>query len=112
MSGTIDEILSEIREAELRADAIQQDAYQQAKEIVLQAELEAEKQKKDTLKSCKEDQRKAIATAEEKAKERRSRILKKGEQQAEDMEEEYSARIEEVADKVVDILIEKYCKQA
>lgn len=107
----IDEVLNEIRQAEARADEIQKEAYQQGKDIVLNAEIEAERQRKMTLSECKADQKSAVAQAEAKAKEEREVILKKGAKAAEKLIEDNNSLIEECANKVLAMLIDKYCQQ-
>lgn len=106
----IDEVLNEIREAEAKADQIQKDAYQQSKDIMVQAELEASKLKKQTVLDCKQHQKEAQAEAEEKANKERETILKKGQQKADKLVEDKNAAIETAADKIVDELLTKYKK--
>lgn len=104
----IDEVLNEIRNAESRADEMQKEAYKQGKEIVLSAELEAERQKKLTFAECKADQRAALAAAEARARDNREVILKRGRESAETLIENNNSAIEECADKIVAMLLEKY----
>ncbi len=105
----IDEVLKDIREAEAKAEQIAQDAYAEGKQIVLQAELDAQKQKKATLLECKDDQRNALAAAEKRANIKREEILKKGQKVADKLIEDKNSDIEEQADKLVEVLIAKYC---
>lgn len=105
----IDEVLKDIREAELKAEEMQKDAYQKGKDIVLQAEIDAENQKKETLKECKQDQKKAVAVAEKNAQDRRNAILKKGQKAAEELIENHNSTVEEISDRIVEMLVNKYC---
>lgn len=108
----IDDVLKDIREAEAEAEQIQQDAYAEGKQIILQAELDAQKQKKATLSECKDDQRAALASAEKRANVKREEILKKGQKAAQKLIEDKNSDIEEQADKLVEVLIAKYvCEQ-
>ncbi|MCQ2408999.1 MAG: hypothetical protein MJ068_00485 [Clostridia bacterium] len=104
----IDEIISEIRAAEEKADQMQKDAYQEGKDIVLQAELEAESIKKNTVLECKEAQKAAAAAAEAKAASKRNDILKKGEQAAKQLIDDKSSAVEQQADSIVQLILDKY----
>ena len=106
----IEEVINDIREAEARADDIVRESYQQGKDIVLSAEAEADRQKKDTLESCKQDRRLALQRADEEAAKKREVILKKGEKAAGDLIAAKKDQIEEQADRLVEILLEKYIK--
>lgn len=104
----IDDVLIEIKSAEEKAEAMQKEAYQQGKDIVLAAEIEAEKQKKMTVAECKADQKSAVEQAEAKATKNREDILKKGRLSADKLVEEKQDSIEIAADKILDMLLAKY----
>lgn len=104
----VDEVIKEIRLAEEKADQMQKDAYQQGKDIVLQSEIDAEKMKKDTILECKQMQRDAIDAANAKALNERAQIMKKGDAAADKLIDDNNAAIEETADNIVKLLIEKY----
>lgn len=105
----IDDVLKDIREAEAKAEQMQQDAYADGKQIILQAELDAQKQKKATLRECKDDQKNAIAAAQQRADVKRGEILKKGQIGADKLIEDKNSDIEEQANKLVEVLLAKYC---
>lgn len=107
----IDDVLKDIREAESKADEMQQEAFDKGKQIVLQAERDAQKQKKATLSECKDDQRKALAAAESRAEDKRNEILEKGQKAAEQLIEDKNSEISEQADRLVEILLAKYCDE-
>jgi len=106
----IDEIIKEIKDMEAKADDMQKEAYQKAKEIVLKAELDAEELKKKTIKECKASQKQAVAKAETDAQEKRDVILKKGKNEALILQEEKSKLANKKVDDIVKALLDKYCK--
>lgn len=107
----IDDVLKDIREAEAQAEDMQQEAYQEAKRIVLEAEIEAQKQKRLTFAECKDTQKGEIALAEQKALEKREEILKKGAKDAEKLAQSKQKDIDEQADKLVEVLLASYLKK-
>ena len=106
----IDEVLDEIRNAEAKADQKQKDAYQQGKDIVLQAEFDAAKLKKQTVLDCKQSQKDAALEAEKKANMAREAILKNGKQNSEKLVDDKNSAIEDAANKIVEELLAKYKK--
>ena len=104
----VEEVLTEIRKAEEKVDAMLKDANAQGKQIVLQAEADAEKQKKLTVSGCKDDQRKAVQKAEKQAADKRESILKKGQDEANRLIDDKHAEIEAQSDKIVEMLLAKY----
>ena len=104
----VEEVLTEIRKAEEKVDAMLKDANAQGKQIVLQAEADAEKQKKLTVSGCKDDQRKAVQKAEKQAADKRESILKKGQDEADRLIDDKHAEIEAQSDKIVEMLLAKY----
>ncbi len=106
----IEEVLKEIKSAEETASEMQSKAFQEGKQIVLDAELKAEKERKETVLQCKADFRRAIAEAEETANARRTKIIENGEISAKEYVESKSAKIDEKADELVGVLLDKYIK--
>lgn len=104
----IDEIINEIKAAEEKADQMQKDAYQEGKDIVLQSELDSEKMKKEVILECKEAQKAAVQAAETKAAAKRNDILKKGEQAAKQLIDDKNSAVEQQADSIVGLLLQKY----
>lgn len=104
----IDSVLKDVRDAEEKAEIMQKQAYQHGKEIVLKAEAEAEAQKKSAVKECKEERAHILQEARKRAEERTQAILADGEKRAEEMAGEKNSAVEDCADRVVDILIQKY----
>ncbi|MBQ3755294.1 MAG: hypothetical protein II867_03955 [Clostridia bacterium] len=104
----VEEVLTEIRKAEEKVDAMLKDANAEGKQIVLQAEADAEKQKKLTFSGCKDDQRKAVQKAEKQAADKREVILKKGQEEADRLIDDKHADIEAQSDKIVAMLLAKY----
>jgi len=104
----VDEIIKEIKLAEDKADEIQKNAYQQGKDIVLNAENEVDKLKKATIFECKQNQKKALADAEGQAAIKREQILKKGAEDADKLIDDKNAAVEEKADEIVKLLLDKY----
>ena len=100
MENMIEDVLKDIREAEKLADDLEKQAYQDGKNAVLSAEAEAQRQLALTKESVKD--------ANDLAAERRKVILKKGEEAASELAEQKNSVIEETADKLVEILLEKY----
>ncbi len=108
MENMIEDVLKDIREAEKLADDLEKQAYQDGKNAVLSAEAEAQRQLALTKESVKADRKKALKDANDLAAERRKVILKKGEEAASELAEQKNSVIEETADKLVEILLEKY----
>ena len=104
----IDDVLKDVREAEVKADELLKRAYQRGKEIVLKAEADAEAEKKATVSECKEDRAKILENARRQADERTSAILKRGAENAEYYIQEKQPVVEQCADKVVKVLLSKY----
>ena len=104
----IDSVLKDVREAENKAEAMQKEAYQHGKEIVLNAEKEADAQKKSTVHECKEDRARAVENARKVAAERTREILADGAKAAAALADEKNSAIEDCADKIVAALCEKY----
>lgn len=104
----IDSVLKDVRDAEEKAEIMQKQAYQHGKEIVLKAEAEAEAQKKSAVKECKEERAHILQEARRRAEERTQAILADGGKRAEEMAGEKNSAVEDCADRVVDILIQKY----
>ena len=107
----IETAIKEIKEAELKAEQMQKDAYQRGKEIVLEAEAEAERQKKQTAQACKADRENALNEARRKANEKSQAIIKDGEAQAQALVDEKKAVADAAASRIVDMLLAKYCEQ-
>lgn len=107
----IEEVLNEIKVAEERADELQKQAFQDGKQLVLNAELEAEKQRKDTVAGCKSDLRNAQSAAEAKAAVLRKEILAEGEKTATEFTKSKEKDIQGKSDEILDLLLKKYgCK--
>lgn len=106
----IEEVLNEIKSAEERASEMQSKAFQEGKKIVLDAELKAEKEKKETVLQCKADFRRAVAEAEKSAEARCNDIIKSGEISAEKFVESKKEIIDEKANELLGILLDKYIK--
>ena len=104
----IETAIKEIREAELKAEQMQKDAYRQGKQIVLDAEADAEKQKKLTMQECKEQRNAALDEARRKADERSAQILAKGEEEAAKLIEDTQAAADSAAEGVVAALLAAY----
>ena len=104
----IDTVLKEVREAEEKAELMQKQAYQRGKEIVLNAEAEAEAQKKATVKECKEERANVLQEARRRAADRTRNILDKGAEDANHLADEKNSAVEDCADKIVEILLNKY----
>ncbi len=104
----IETAIKEIREAELRAEQMQKDAYRQGKQIVLDAESDAEKQKKLTMQECKEQRKTALDEARRVADEKYAQILAKGEEDASKLIEEKQSAADGAAEGVVAALLAKY----
>ncbi|MDE6060222.1 MAG: hypothetical protein K2G31_01965 [Clostridia bacterium] len=107
----IETAIKEIKEAELKAEQMQKDAYQRGKEIVLEAEAEAERQKRQTVQACKVDRDNALNEARRKASEKSQAIIKEGEAQAQALVDEKKAVADAAAGKIVDMLLAKYCEK-
>ena len=104
----LENVLRDIHEAESKAEAMQKEAYQKGKEIVLNAEAEAEAQKKSTVQECKADRAKALRDSHRLAAERTQVILKNGENEANAFADSKNSAIEDCANEIVAILFEKY----
>ena len=104
----IDEVLLSIREAEAKADETQQEASDRGKDMILAAEAQADRLKNETTVACKDMKKQAVQEAQRLAAERREAILKAGEVAAKNLIEEKNSAVEEAADKVVAMLLEKY----
>jgi len=107
----IESVLKDVREAENQAELMQKEAYQRGKEIVLDAEAEADAQIKATVQECKEDRIRSLQNARRIANDRTQLILKKGAESAEALAEEKNSAVEECADKVVAVLLERYINE-
>ncbi len=107
----IESVLKDVREAESKADAMQKEAYQKGKEIVLNAETEAEAQKKSTVQECKADRAEALKQARRIAFERTQAILKSGQEAADTLADEKNSAIEDGADKIVAMLFDRYLNE-
>ena len=104
----IEDVLLEIREAEAKAEQIVRDAHESAKNILLTAETEADRLRRDTQQKVKDMRRQSLADAEKLAADRRNAILKSGADSARELTENKTSAVEEAADKIVQMLLEKY----
>ncbi len=89
---------------------MQTKAFQEGKRIVLDAELKAEKEKKETVLQCKADFRRAVAEAEKNAEAKRAEIIESGENSAVEYVESRKEKVDETANELIGILLDKYIK--
>ena len=104
----IDEVLREVRSAEDKADQVYKEAVERGKNIVLAAETEADRLRRDTVTECKQMRKQMLEEAEQRAKAQREAILKKGAELADELTDSRNSMVEEAADAVVRMLLEKY----
>lgn len=81
----LEQIISEIKEAEAKADEMIGSALDEAKAIYLSAESEAEKIRKDAVARVKEERKKVVEFAEKEANDEYAAILSLGKKKSEEL---------------------------
>lgn len=105
----IEEVLRDITAAEAQAEAMQQDAFQTGKDIVLNAEIEAERQKKATINECRGDMRRAVQSAEALAEANRAKVLELGKVDAAQLAKRKEKDVDVISDRILKEILDKYC---
>lgn len=104
----LEQIISEVKQAEEEAQRIISDSILKGKEMVQKAELEAENLKKQAFLRIKEESKKIVREAEELAAQNRENIIEDGKITGQELIKSKSKKIDEIADILLKNMLDKY----